>query len=299
MSPDGGFIVTWHSVGSFGTDTGMYNASIQAQRYASDGSTQGGQFQVNTHTTGPQVHPSVAMAANGDFVVVWGSDISYLDTDHNIKGQRYASDGSKQGAEFQINTYTTGDQSIPWVARNPDGNFVVAWTSQGSPGTDTSGYSVQGQRYDSNGSIQGAQFQVNSYTTNDQFLFRSLAVDSDGDFVVTWSSYGSSGTDTSYSSVQGQRYASNGSAQGAQFQVNTYTTFEQTVPSVAMLADTGFLVAWQSKVSSGTDSSGTSIQGQRYRTAIPVPALSPSMMIALAAALWLGAGLALRGRARR
>jgi hypothetical protein len=26
-------------------------------------------------------------------------------------------------------------------------NFVVVWESYGSPGTDTSGYSIQGQRY--------------------------------------------------------------------------------------------------------------------------------------------------------
>jgi hypothetical protein len=298
VSPDGDFVVTWHSTGSPGTDT--RGESIQGQRYASDGSTQGAQFQVNTYTTGYQVNPSVAMAANGDFVVAWrGVGLLYIDpSGWDIRGQRYASDGSKQGAEFQMNTYTTGHQILPWVATDAEGDFVVTWTSRGSPGTDTSGNSVQGQRFDSNGSIQGAQFQVNTYTTNDQVLFRSLAVDSDGDFVVTWLSYGSSGTDTSLSSVQGQRYASNGSAQGTQFQVNTYTTFYQTLPAVAMLADTGFIVAWQSMVSSGTDSDGDSIQGQRYRTAIPVPALSPSMILVLAAALLLGAGLGLRGRAR-
>ena len=51
-----------------------------------------------------------------------------------------------------------------------------------------------------------------------------MAADADGDFVVVWESDGSSGTDTSGDSIQGQRYASDGSTQGAQFQVNTYTT---------------------------------------------------------------------------
>jgi hypothetical protein len=64
-----------------------------------------------------------------------------------------------------------------------DGDFVVVWHSLGSGGTDTSDFSVQGQRYDAAGSAQGSQFQVNTYTTNVQFA-PSVAMDADGDFVV-------------------------------------------------------------------------------------------------------------------
>ena len=90
----------------------------------------------------------------------------------------------------------------------------MVWDSAGSSGTDTSGNSIQGQRYASDGSAQGAQFQVNTYTTGNQRA-PSVAADADGDFVVVWDSDGSSGTDTSGFSIQGQRYASDGSAQGA------------------------------------------------------------------------------------
>ena len=167
------------------------------------------------------------------------------------------------GAEFQVNTYTTGFQDRPSVAADADGDFVVVWESDGSSGTDTSGYSIQGQRYASDGSTQGAQFQVNTYTTSDQDA-PSVAADADGDFVVVWESNGSSGTDTSAYSIQGQRYASDGSAQGAQFQVNTYTTSSSRLPSVAADADGDFVVVWESDGSSGTDTSCCSIQGQRY-----------------------------------
>ncbi len=57
----------------------------------------------------------------------------------------------------------------------------------------------------------GPQFQVNSYTTGNQQL-PSVAVDANGDFVVVWQSYGSSGSDTRIWSVQGQRYGANGLA---------------------------------------------------------------------------------------
>ena len=145
----------------------------------------------------------------------------------SVQGQRYASDGSAQGAQFQVNSYTTNFQFGPSVAEDADGDFVVAWSSQGSPGTDSSGYSVQGQRYASDGSALGAQFQVNSYTTSSQ-RSPSVAGGADGDFVVVWQSQGSPGTDTSDYSVQGQRYASDGSALGAAFQANSYTTSTQT-----------------------------------------------------------------------
>ena len=150
------------------------------------------------------------------------------------------------------------------MAAAADGDFVVVWESVGSPGTDTSRCSIQGQRYASDGSAQGAQFQVNTYTTNYQ-LRPSVAADADGDFVVVWDSIGSSGTDTSSSSIQGQRYASDGSPQGAQFQVNTYTTGYQTVPPWRRTADGDFVVVWESVGSSGTDTDAAQHPGPALR----------------------------------
>jgi len=292
---DGDFVVVWQSDQASGTDTSF--RSIQGQRYASNGASQGAQFQVNTYTTSNQSRPVVAAAADGDFVVVWhsigssGTDTSY----GSIQGQRYASDGSAQGTEFQINTYTTSGQGYPFVVADADGDFTVVWDSIGSSGTDTSLTSMQGQRYASGGSTQGAQFQVNTYTTGIQRL-PSVAAAADGDFVVAWDSSGSA-TDTSVRSIQGQRYSSDGSTQGGQFQVNTYTTDTQVFPRVAAASDGDFVVAWQSYGSSGSDTHLGSIQGQRYRLPIAVPAMSPAKKFALAAALLLlGAGYALRRR---
>jgi len=119
------------------------------------------------------------------------------------------------GLEFQVNTYTTSHQTTPFgsVAVDAQGDFVVAWISNGSSGTDTDVRSVQAQRYASDGSTQAAEFQVNTNTTGDQFDAWVSAAPN-GDFVVVWDGYGSTGTDTSVDSVQGQRYASNGTAQG-------------------------------------------------------------------------------------
>jgi hypothetical protein len=171
----------------------------------------------------------------------WDSWILRDDTTgFSIQGQRYASDGTPQGTQFQVNSYATGGQFRPSVAADQDGDFVVVWDSNGSPGTDHSSYSVQGQRFASSGTPQGAQFQVNAYTTGYQEV-TSVAADADRDFVVVWDGVGSFGGDTSGESVQGRRYASNGSSPGGQFQINTFTTGFQRAPAVGAAADGDFV----------------------------------------------------------
>ncbi len=262
LDSDGDFVVVWQSTGSSSTDSD--STSVQGQRYAADGSAIGGEFQVNTYTTGSQRYPAVSLDADGDFVVVWesggssGTDSSGL----SVQGQRYAADGSAIGGEFQVNTYTTSSQNRPSVSLDTDGDFVVVWYSDGSSGMDASGFSIQGQRYASSGSIVGTEFQINTYYAYNQ-VFPSVSLDADGDFVVAWESAGSSGTDFGLS-VQGQRYASDGSTAGGEFQVNTTIASSQQGAAVSLDADGDFVIAWQSNGSSGTDSSSFSIQIQRY-----------------------------------
>ena len=254
----GGFVVVWHSAGSAGSDT---SNSIQGQRYDASGNAVGSEFQVNSYTTSVQADPVVDVDADGDFVVIWqsygssGSDTAA----YSVQGQRYDAGGSAIGSQFQVNSYTTGSQQQVSVSVDVDGDFVVVWESFGSAGSDTSPPSVQGQRYDAS----VPEFQVNSYTTSAQD-YPSVAVDAGGDFVVVWHSYGSAGSDSSYRSIQGQRYDASGNAVGSEFQVNTYTTGNQNFPSVAVDSDGDFVVVWQSYGSVGGDSSYGSIQGRRY-----------------------------------
>ena len=94
---------------------------------------------------------------------------------------------------------------IPAVATDPRGNVVVTWQSAGSPGNDHDSWSVQGRRFGADGRVLDPQFQANTWTTDSQQL-PAAGVDALGNFVVAWSSFGSSGSDTAYDSVQAQRY---------------------------------------------------------------------------------------------
>lgn len=266
-SPDGDFVVVWFSNGSSGTDNGW---SVQGQKFAADGTPEGSEFQVNSYTTNGQGSPDVAMAADGEFVVVWDSLGSYdSDTDGwSIQGQRFAADGTPQGSQFQINTYSTSHQVSPAVALGSEGNLVVVWRSSGQDGD---GWGIFGQLVDSTGTLQGNEFQVNSYWTGSQgYGGPRLTVAPSGEFVVVWASVGSYGTDNSSYSVQGQWFAADATPLGGQFQVNSYTTSYQGYygTDVAMTTDGEFVVVWNSYGSYGSDSSSGSIQGQRFATSI-------------------------------
>jgi hypothetical protein len=65
-SSNGAFVVVWES------NHGTSDFDIMAQRYDAAGAKVGAELLVNSgHTTGTQGAPAVAMAGNGDFVVVW------------------------------------------------------------------------------------------------------------------------------------------------------------------------------------------------------------------------------------
>ncbi|MCP3963041.1 MAG: hypothetical protein GY719_34820 [bacterium] len=202
--------------------------------------TAGAEFQVNTYSSYSQVFADVAVAGDGDFVIVWKR---HNGDDLGVFGQRYDSGGSALGGEFQVNTAAvTADHAM--VAAAADGRFVVVWESYGH---------AFGRRFDSAGGPVGGEFQVNATTNGSE---PAVAMDADGDFVIVWQSLG----DGDYSGVFGQRFDSAGSPAGGELQVNTTTTGHQGGPAVAMDADGDFVVVWASL----GDGDSFGVFGQRF-----------------------------------
>jgi hypothetical protein len=229
----GNFVVVWHGAGN---QDGDY-FGVFGQRFSASGLRQGDEFRVNTYTTSGQYAAAVASDANGNFVVVWESGGDHDGSGRGIFGQRFDAAGVLRGAEFRINSYTTGFQFGPAVAADAGGNFVVVWMSA------QNGYAfgVFGQRFDASGAPLGSEFEVSNYTTSYQ-VTPSVAADADGDFVVVWSG----GQDDSLLGVFGRRFDAAGVPQGSEFQANTYTTDKQYQPAVAMDPDGNFVVVWES-----------------------------------------------------
>ena len=250
----GNFVVTWMSNGQDGSGGGVF-----AQRYANAGIPLGGESRVNTHTALGQGGPSVASDSAGNFVVAWHS--FFQDGDYaGVFAQRYASTGAPLGAEFRVNTYTTGNQVSPSVASDSTGNFVVAWHSFSQDG---SGNGVFAQRYANTGAPLSGEFRVNTHTAGIQSL-ASVASDSAGNFVIAWHSFGQDGSGYG---VFAQRYASTGAPLGGEFRVNTYVTSDQREPSLASDSAGNFVVAWWSI---GQDGSYAGVFAQRYSMIVPV-----------------------------
>src|SRR5437867_152872 len=156
----GDFVVTWESYFQDGSQYGVFG-----RRYDAGGAPLAGEFQANTYTTGWQNNSSVAMDSAGDFVVVWSGGVGQDGSSYGIFAQRYDAAGARASSEFQVNTYTTGEQTLPVVAMDGAGDFAVVWQSLGQDGNDNG---VFGRRFDSTGAPLGGEFQVNTYTWNDQ-----------------------------------------------------------------------------------------------------------------------------------
>jgi hypothetical protein len=178
MDADGDFVVVWLDL----------MRGVQARRYDATGAATGDAFRVITTLGQGSNTPSVAMAPDGRFVVAWVSRVGVL-------AKKYNATGEPQGGEFQVNTNTNGTKRLPDVAMSSAGDFVISWNGHSQNGSDGD---VFARRYNSSGAPIGEEFLVNERTSGEQ-LWPSVAMDSNGDFVVVW-------TDEPQDGVYAQRY---------------------------------------------------------------------------------------------
>ena len=230
---DGDFVVAWGSQLQDGSNWGIFT-----RRYSSAGASLVGEFQANSFTTDEQRLPAVATDADGDFAIAWQS---YQEgASYGVFTKRFTNTGGALlSGDLHVNTFTLSSQLFPVVANESNGDFVVVWQSLGQDGASNG---IFGLQFTSTGSALNApEFQVNTYTVNDQ-RYPSVSMDGDGDFVVVWQSY----QDGSLHGIFAQRFSSSGAPIAAEFQVNVYTTNGQSHPWVAVDSDGDFVVAWES-----------------------------------------------------
>src|SRR4029079_18576196 len=133
-------------------------------------------------TEGTQNAPAIAIDGAGRFVVVWASNPS--DTSYEVYARRFDTAGAPVSGEIHVNSYTVGSQRFPTVSATANGDFVIAWQSNGQDGD---GAGIFTRRFSSSGGAQGVEERVNSFTVGSQ-AFPGVAVAADGKFVVVWAS---------------------------------------------------------------------------------------------------------------
>lgn len=254
MNPGGASVVAW-------TRSATPSES-RIRRYDAFGNPLGDDVTIAVDTESNAVDVVVDIADSGSFAVAWLQGVTGGDGGE-ILLRRYSGTGVPLGDPVLANTYTTGNQFGPAIAFAPSGAFVVAWVSDGSPGNDNDGRSVQGRCFAADGAAIGSQFQVNTTTLDDQ-AWPNVGVADSGAFVVTWESDSSSGSDNDNSSVQARRFTADCTPVGTDFQVNTFFHDWQGEPVVGVSPNGAFTVVWSSDGSPETDHDRNSIHARSY-----------------------------------
>jgi len=233
MRPSGAFVITWsgHQSGQWNTYAREFNAS---------GVPQGSDFGVSTPIAGAdQMYSSVAMRNNGNFVITWSGHQS---GNWDIYAQQYSASGTPSGSVFEVNTTTANDQEYSTVSMDSSGNFVITWS-----GHQSGHWAIYAQQFNASGAAQGSEFQVNTNIQNDR-EYSTIAMQPDGDFLVTWSSNNQDGSGWG---IFAQAYTAGGVALGSEFQVNTFTQGDQEFSSVAADGTGQYVVVWSSNNEDG------------------------------------------------
>ena len=164
MDANGDFVVAWSNQTHLGP---AYEYNVDARVYNKAGVAQTGEIVV-AQTTG-DTRPTVAMDANGDFVVTWQvlNTSSYL---YGISAQRYNLAGTAQGGNIVLNSgssnATAGES--PKVAMDSAGDFTIAYQ-----GYDANSHGIFAERFNASGVSQSGIFPVNTVTTGNQGRRRS------------------------------------------------------------------------------------------------------------------------------
>ncbi len=212
-----------------------------------------GDVMINAATNFYQINPAIAALANGYAVVVWGSfGQDNADGFQGVYAQIVGPSGQKIGGEFPVNTFTSFNQRTPVVAGLPNGNFVVAWVSEGerstasigSDGTLNGGQNsvdIYARLFDANGNPQSGEFLVN--TDTNVCANPTVAVASDGTFTIAWGEKNAQIVNNSWD-IYSRQFTGPGSG-GAEQVVNTQLYGDQYSPKIASLG-TNYLVSWTS-----------------------------------------------------
>ena len=202
---------------------------------------------INTDTTGWQYDSDATLLHDGSYVVTWTA-YQYAGDMNGIYAQKFNKDGTKQGSEVQVDTFTTDYGSS--VTGLHFGGYVVAWTSNNE--------GVYLQRFDADGNTVGGQIDIS--TADYTQTLPSITGLSDGGYVVTWNS---NLQDDSGVGIYSQRFSVNGEKFGDEVLVNTVTENSQIDSSITGLNDGGYVITWTSR---GQDSDGDDygVYSQRF-----------------------------------
>ncbi len=214
MAGNGDFVVSWED--DQNRDS-IYEIAVRA--FNSNGTAKFPQLTVNTNTAGPQFQGDVAIADNGDFVVVWTDDSDY---NHftQIHARGFFANGSQRFAVRTVNQVAPGSQYEPAVGMSNDGRFVAAWVDQSQR--------LVSRNFAANGNTLSGDIVLNDNRLLQQ-IQPAIAVSANGRFVVIWSYLGADGR----IALAGRHLDFSGQT-GPQVNVSSNNSYDQILPRVGI-----------------------------------------------------------------
>lgn len=250
MDEDGDFVIAWLDLDTrVGPGEEYFTSTIFARRFAASGRPRDSSAReiarsgnVN-RTLGP---PSVAMDALGDFAVAYDEadfgGARFVDSCHGVFVSLHAR-GGRRISRSRVGTEICSFS--PTLAMEPDGDFVIAFViAQTNPRSgDFVSARLVANRYHSSGDSRDktpavvAPGKIFSETGD-------IAVEADGDFIVTWSN-NLSGYPVVRSDIMARRFTSGGVLRGPVVQVNADSDGLNEAPRIGIAGDGSFTVVWE------------------------------------------------------
>ncbi len=201
MDDAGNFVITWKDHRNSG------DRDIYFQMFDADGNKIGMNVKANDDVgSAHQESPSIAMNDDGDFVISW--DDFRDGSARHVYLQRYDPYGNPLDSNIRVDD-DPGNSITTSIAMDENGNFVVVWSDE------RSGADIYFQMYDNNGNTNGSNVKVSDDIGNIYHSFPNVAMEINGDFVITWRSY----TTLENDDVEGQRYSANGEPIGGNLMI--------------------------------------------------------------------------------
>ncbi len=186
-------------------------------------------FEVNTTPLEYAFRTSVAMAADGRFVVAWDSLFGGTGM-YEVMVREFEAGEIDGDGDRLVNGFMDSWQYLPDVAMDSSGGYVVVWQSYGQDGD---GEGIFGRAVEWGYRWSGSEVRMTETIEGDQEE-PSIAMSSAGQFVVTWRSFLDMVNETFV-----RPYGSTGSPDGPDIALPTGTG-----ASVGMFEDGSFIAAW-------------------------------------------------------
>jgi len=248
--PSGNFLLAWaEEHGTLEWTIFFENLQVQSreivvQEFNTAGTPLTGQRTISSGGVGLKSLPRLAALPAGGVAAAWMSSYGKVSTPASELGvftRQLDGTGRPIGAQTQVDTKKGAIGLAPALAVDPDGSYLIAWTSQN--GTDTFNTSIYGRVIGAAGAPLAAPFAITPNTVVGPQGRPTVANDGRGSYLVAWQSYFN---DAFHTRVDGQIVSKAGGLLG---KLQTISTGEgnnlaDAAPSAAVAPGGTFMLTW-------------------------------------------------------